>query len=239
MNIIKSKAQWLPPRSKFITQIFISIRALLTLPFFKETPNGIKKFFSTNYNEKKDEFVFDGSSENSYYNQITNNCPIEEFKDQTIIDLGCGNGSFYFWLKNNNISIKQYCGIDFAFENTVLTDSATIKNISINDYLEDIAHENVIYIMSNSLCYIPDVIFQTILSTMKINDKIIIIEPYPNLFWDSHFDGIKPYYRKPKGVITLLENSGLQIYSCSVDYIFEIKNIYLSPISYSIFATKK
>jgi SAM-dependent methyltransferase len=238
MNIIKSKAQWLPPRKKFFTQIFISIRELFTLPFFKETPDGIKKFFTNNYQGKKDEFIFDGSSEKPYYNQITKNISIDKFENQTIIDLGCGNGSFYFWLKNNNIHVKKYYGVDFAYKNSVLSDNAVINNMSVCDYLENPVSENAVYVLSNSLCYTSETILQSILSKLKPNDKIIIIEPNPNLFWDSHFNGIKPHYRKSKQVSKSLENNGFTIKSCSIDYVLNVKNCYLNPISYCLYAIK-
>jgi len=239
VKINKSKANWLPPRIKFIKQIFISIRALFTLPFFKEIPNGVQQFFKDNYKGKKDEFIFDGSSENSYYDQITKNITTEKLKNQIIVDLGCGNGSFYFWLKNNDIAIKQYCGIDFAYENSILSDKALIKNISISDYFENPIFENVVCFLSNSLCYISETVFQSVLSKLKTNDKIIIIEPYPHLFWDSHFNGIKPHYRKPKQVFKLLADNNLVIKFCSVDSVLKIKNFYISPISYCICAIKK
>lgn len=238
VKLIKSKANWLPPHMKFIAQIFISIRALLTLPFFKEIPNGIQKFFINNYNGKKDVFIFDGSSENSYYNQIIKTIPINKFKNQIVIDLGCGNGSFYFWLKNNDISINQYYGVDFAYENSKLSDNAVIINMSISRYFESPIPENAVYILSNSLCYTSEIIFQFVLSKLKLNDKIIIIEPYPNLFWDSHFNGIKPHYRKNEQVFKLLKNNGFAIKSCSVDYVFNIRDIYSNPISFCLYASK-
>jgi SAM-dependent methyltransferase len=238
IKIIKSKAQWLPPHIKYIAQLFISIRALFTFPFFKETPNGTQKFFINIYKGGKDEFIFDGSNEKSYYNQIIKNVPLEYFKHQTIIDLGCGNGSFYFWLENQDISIKQYYGIDFAFESKVLSNKASIKNISINNYFETVLVDNAVYLLSNSLCYISDKDFQYILSQLKSGDKIFIIDPFPNLFWDSHFNGIKPIYRTNKEVSKLLENNGFIVSSCSIDYVTNLKYFYLNPISYCLFAIK-
>lgn len=238
LEIHKSKAQWLPPHNKYIRQILISLRALFTLPFFREIPNGTQLFFKNNYNIQKDEFIFDGSSENSYYNQITKNIPIEEFNNQRVIDLGCGNGSFYFWLKNQNISINQYIGIDFAYKNVELSEEASIQNISIYDFFRRIISGNAIYVLSNSLCYVSKNIFQFIQFKLKSNDKIVIIEPYPNIFWDSHFNGIKPYYRKCDQILYELIKNGFKINACSKDYHIKIYNIYMSPISYCIIATK-
>ena len=238
LNITKSRAEWLPPFIKFITQIIISIWALLTLPFYIEIPDGIKQFFSTIYNGNKDEFIFDGSNENSYYNQITKNIPLEYFKNQSIVDLGCGNGSFYFWLKKQNIYVKEYYGIDFAFENVVLSKDALIRNISISEYFEATIPSGSIYFLSNSLCYISDEIFQSILLKLTTEDKIILIDPYPNLFWDSHFNGIKPTYRTINDVYKLFEEYNFIISKCSIDYVINIKNIHLSPISYCLYAKK-
>jgi|GEM_PF-3814368 len=239
IKTIKSKAEWLPPHLKYFKQILISIRAILTLPFFKEDPNGIQKLFSNNYWGEKDEFIFDGSSENSYYNQITKNISLENFKNQAIIDLGCGNGSFYFWLIAN-IPITKYIGIDFAYKDRILSDEAEIRNVSFSEYLKNPFAENVnsVYILSNTLCYISDETFQSILSKSTPNDTIVIIEPYPNLFWDKHFNGIKPFYRTEKQVIKSLEDSGFVVKTCSIDYAINIKNTHLNPISYCLYAVK-
>jgi hypothetical protein len=240
IKTIKSKAEWLPPRLKYFKQILISIRAIFTLPFFKEEPDGIQKLFSNSYWIEKDEFIFDGSNDYLYYNQITKNISKQYFKNQVIIDFGCGNGSFYFWLRSSNIPITKYIGIDFAYKDTILSDEAEIRNVSFSKYLENpfAGNVNSVAILSNTLCYISDEIFQSILSKSVPNDKIIIIEPYPNLFWDKHFNGIKPFYRTEKQVIKLLEDNGFVVKTCSIDYAINIKNIHLNPISYCLYVVK-
>ena len=39
-----------------------------------------------------------------------------DLKNQTLLDVGCGFGDFYYFLKNRGILVKNYLGIDISEE---------------------------------------------------------------------------------------------------------------------------
>lgn len=234
----KEKAVWLPKLNVFVKQIMVSIISYLTLPFYKEKKNAIQRFFIDNYYNTPDGLVFDGTS-SGYFDRINLLIDFSLLPDMRFVDLGCGQGSLVFWLQNNKISYQEYLGIDFAIKQSKKENSVVFINDSILNAGRYIRSSDDIIMMCNSLCYITDEEFAIILSSLKKGNRIIIIDPSPNLFWDAHFEGIKPIYRKRKTVLKLLNDSGFIIDSSIQDYLFKMGTIYCMPLSYGIYAIKK
>lgn len=239
---IINKANWLPNRFIFWKQIFVSLLSYMTLPFFKRKDGAILEFFRKNYYEKPDGLIFDGTS-SDYYSQIERMFPLDSFKESLIIDLGCGQGHFYKWLINKKISVYQYTGIDIAIDEQDLDKNAKIYSGSITQLNQISLHrfENIrrFFIFSNSLCYATDEEVASAIAFCQEGDNIFIIEPYPHLFWDAHFDGIKPIYRTDSETIKLLTQHGFAILFTSIDYIPFEKYFLFGQVSYCIHAKKE
>lgn len=154
------------------------------------------------------------------------------------MDLGYGQGSFLMWLKHNAISYQEYQGIDFAINHHIQDESSAFINDNILNAYKYIQNSNDIITMCNSLCYITDEDFCFILSSLESGNRIII-DPSPNLFWDAHFDGVKPIYRGLRTVMKMLTENGFRVDSSMQDYLFKIGEVYCSPLSFGIFATKE
>jgi hypothetical protein len=233
MILIKNKANWKPTFKKRFLQYIASLKALITYPFFRSIDGGVKIFFEKNYKIKRDSLIFDGNTYR-YLEQITNVIDLSKLNDVDIIDLGCGTGSFLIWLENNNIDVKSYLGLDFACDSRTISDNKKIINQDMFDF--EIPQRHCV-VMINVACYFDDKQLDDILIKIKEkNCRLIIIEPYPHFFWDKHFDGIKPYYRKTDNFLALLQMKGYKIERVSIDYFFMFFKKHISPVSFCIFA---
>jgi hypothetical protein len=230
MILNKYKANWKPTFRRRFAQYLASLKALITYPFFKRIDDGIKLFFEENYKVKQDPLIFDGHTD-KYLEQISNVIDLSKLNDVDIIDLGCGIGSFIFWLEKNDINPRNYLGLDFAYDSKIFSDNKQIINQNFFDF--EIPH-NYYAILINVLCYLDDNQLDDIIAkTRKKNCKLIIIEPYPHFFWDKHFSGIKLCYRRTEILTDLLHNKGYKIQKVSIDYFNKLSK---RPISYCIFA---
>lgn len=237
MSNFKERAKWLPNCRKFIKQLLVSISSYITLPFFCYKNDGTRLFFKKNYSEKQDDLIFDGTS-SGYFSRIEKLLCGIVLDDTVIIDLGCGQGALFNWLESNAVTYKEYIGIDFAISQKATTKAKYIcDNISnLEKYMPD---NLCLIVMSNALCYIDDLLFLRILSALKRGDSILIIEPSPNIFWDAHFNGIKPLYRPIDTTCTFLQNCGYKIMNTFQDYLLGKLNHYYIELSYGIYATKE
>lgn len=238
MKKYKEKAKWIPNVKLFIKQILVSVFSYLTLPLFREKKNGIQEFFKKNYYFEPDGLVFDGTS-SGYFSRIKYLSDISILSKRMVIDLGCGQGTFYFWMLENNIPVKQYIGIDFSVNTYELNKNCAFicdDVVNTRKYLSD---EINTIVMCNLLCYIDDVAFIKILNDLNSKDYMLIIDPAPNIFWDAHFEGVKPIYRTLENVCFLLKEQGFIIENIMSDYLFKIGNYYVSELSYGICAVKE
>lgn len=231
-------AKWIPGFKKYIKQLCVSSISFLTLPFYAPKEDGVKKFFSSNYYEKQDELVFDGST-NGYYSKVELLTNFKLRDNISIIDLGSGQGSLYAWLKRIGIPIKQYIGIDFSIRGRSIDKHGILVNDDISNVYKYLSNSNDIVFMCNSLCYIGNELFIKILDALNTGNELYIIDPAPNLFWDAHFNGIKPIYRKYSAVVSLLMDHGFSIEGTVQDYLLKIGSLYISPLSYCIHSKKQ
>jgi len=236
--VIKEKENWLPKNKLLIIQLIVSIASYITLPFFKPRVDGSKKFFQANYSVNHDSLIFDGSTK-GYYSKIERIVNIDSFRNKIIFDIGCGNGNLLKWFMNQSISFEKYIGIDFAIKI-----STEIKNADF--ILDDVANiskylqgfKSRIFFLSNVACYLNDELFIGILNSLKIGDEIVIIDPSPNIFWDAHFKGIKPIYRKINKMKEILISNHFVIINDIQDYALRTKKYFFFPLSYGIVAIK-
>ena len=234
--MIKELAGWLPNRRLLYRQLCESLKSVITLPFYRPRENGIQTFFHDNYYVKKDGLVFDGTT-SGYLSKISKAIDLKSLNDRTIIDLGCGKKTFYYWLVQNSVTPAKYIGIDFSINDESEGISCVVNDdiTSIDRYLSG---EKNIVVMSNSLCYMHDTKINTVLSKIRTGDEVIILDPSPNFFWDAHFNGIKPIYRNVEKVLYHLENSGFTLLNIVQDYWMKLFRVYLFPLSYCIYMVK-
>lgn len=237
MKNSKELASWLPNISLFLKQLCVSLLSYITLPFFRVKENGILLFFQNNYYVEPDGLVFDGST-TGYFSKIHHLLDLESLSEMEVIDLGCGQGALYKWFRKNNVFVKRYIGIDFSIKYTQLDDLSFLVCDDINNIRKYLSDKKTVITLCNSLCYINDDIFSAVLNSLCIGTHIAIIEPSPNLFWDAHFNGIRPIYRSQNSVCEYLRKHGFMIESVTSDFLFRLGDIYCSKLSYGIYAYK-
>ncbi|GHS97385.1 hypothetical protein FACS1894139_04020 [Planctomycetales bacterium] len=236
--MIKLKQNWLPKTKVLVMQLVVSAASFITLPFYKAVPDGVRKFFYANYCEKPDGLIFDGATL-GYFSKIEHIIDLPNLGGRTIFDIGCGEGTLVQWLTSKNVSFKRYIGLDFA-----AIPESKIGNVEflLDDAVNVGTHyeqtDNQITFMVNAACYFENNIFENILCSFRRGDEIVIIEPSPNIFWDAHFNGVKPVYRKIAEVERILDSNGFSVLSDVQDYWVKTKRAFFIPLSYGIFARK-
>lgn len=234
LHLIKRHAEWLGSPKRVLKQILSSIWSYVSLPFVKYSKNAVFDFFYSFYRGKPDPLVFDGK-DRRYFDRIEDLFDVNTLKDQSVLDLGCGDGSFYFWLKHKQIQVKKYIGIDFAHEETTLDEYAYICNKDITT-IETKEYIVSLIISVNIFCYLDNSSIDLLLRSKTGISKLIIIDPFPGIFWDAQFDGIKLFYRSPRKLIKILNSYGWVVQGISIDYGIKIKDFFLFPLSYCVSA---
>ena len=234
----KLKSAWAPCWTLFIKQIYVSLISYITFPYYKKKENGVLLYFENNYYKKKDDLIFDGNT-GKYYDILLSFDIQSILLNANVLDLGCGQASFFFWLKDKNIKYKSYLGLDFAIKPSLSTEGCIIKRDNILNYANYLSGEIDVLLLCNVLCYLSDSDFQTILEESPVGCVVLVIDPTPGFFWDAHFSGIRPIYRKMSLVTTVLQQYGFCILERSQDYLMSImKQWYLFPLSYCICARR-
>lgn len=237
ISIIKRKANWLEFDRLMLRQYWVSMLSFTSLPFAKFEEDAAKKYFTKIYNGHFDPLLFDGKK-GKYLEQIDLVLKLDEIKNKTILDIGCGNGIIYKWLSDKNTSIDNYIGFDFAHQDLTIGENARILNTDIINVDFSKYKESNLYFLVNSMCYLNDEKISHILRGVNKDDELIIVDPIPCLFWDAHFDGVKIFYRTPNKVIEMLLSFGFSVSQFSTDYQIKIKNKYFVKLSYCLKARK-
>lgn len=207
-------AEWFGPRQNIIKQYFISFKSHLTKIFATYQKDAAKIYFSEIYNGKDDPYLFDGKKD-GYYDGLLHAAEI--LKNKNIIDLGCGTGTLYKWLKKKQISINSYTGVDFAVKNTTIDKKVRIIRKRIEKY-STLYNKHNIVIASNVLCYLSDDQLEQLMISLTYAEYIIILEPIKSLFWDAYFDNVQLFYRKRKEIIKIFSDAGFKIKGISISY---------------------
>jgi SAM-dependent methyltransferase len=225
-------ANWLGHPRRVILQLLISGWSYVTLPTANYRNGAVYEYFSELNNGKPETFIFDGK-DGRYLEQIKMIYDINNFKDKDILDLGCGNGSFFNWLLMQNINPKSYIGVDFAHPEKMLNNNARItqKDIASID-LDEFSASTITVV--NVLVYLNTNIVNSILKARKQDAELIIIDPIPGLFWDAYWGGVRLFYRKPSRIMEMLKSAGWQIKGLSIDYGIKWMNYFIFPLSYCL-----
>ncbi len=113
---------------------------------------------------------------------------ILDFKDKSILDVGCGYGDFYFWLINKGMKPKSYIGIDLISEHCKVARKNLPSNCAVieGDFLQIPIPEADFSILSGAL----NVYYKGWLKkTLSILDKM----------WELSSQGIMFNIRSPHG----------------------------------------
>jgi hypothetical protein len=149
----KQLASWLGNKKRILTQLLISGFSYLTFPFARNRKNATIDFFSKRYNSDPDPLIFDGNDD-KYFNQIEMVYRVENLKDKEIVDLGCGTGSLFFWLKSKKIKPIIYTGIDFAINKQKLEPNAYIIKNNISTFVFRNQYTAPVIVAVNTFCYL-------------------------------------------------------------------------------------
>ncbi len=230
----KRVANWLGQPRRVISQLLVSGWSHVTLPTAKYRNGSVYEYFFELYGGKPEILIFDGK-DGRYLDQIKMLFSVNDFTDEDILDLGCGNASFYNWLKMQNVNPKSYIGIDFAHPGKALASNARIiqKNLASVDLDE---YKASIITVVNVLVYLNTNIINSILKAKKQDTYLIVVDPIPGLFWDAYWGGVELFYRKPSRIIDMLKSEGWEIKGVSIDYGAKWMNNYLFPLSYCLVA---
>lgn len=164
-------AGWFRPRRRIIKQYFISFKSHLTRNFAIYHKDAAKTYFLEIYNGKDDPYLFDGKEE-GYYDSLLR--AVEIIKNKNIVDLGCGTGALYRWLKIKQIPINSYIGVDFAVKNAIIDKNVRIIEKRIEAYSPPYNKDNVV-IISNALCYLSDDQLNQLRTSLTYADYVIIM----------------------------------------------------------------
>jgi len=229
----KRVANWLGSPTRVIRQLIVSCWSYLSLPISKFHNNAAQHYFTNLYKGKPDPLIFDGK-DNRYFEQIEMVYDINNLAEKKVLDLGCGNGSLFFWLMAKKIVLQEYIGIDFAHPASNLGNNACITQRDIRDIQLNKTNANTVFAI-NVLCYMSDELIDSVFQPLKKNSELIIIEPVPSLFWDAHFEGVKLFYRDNHKLKKILESKGWQVKNAATDYGCKFKGAYFLPLSYCLF----
>lgn len=230
----KRVANWLGNPKRIILQLIVSATSYLTLPTAKFRDDAVYEYFVQLYRGKPETLIFDGK-DGRYLEQINLVYNVNNFNLKNVLDLGCGDGSFFNWLLAQDIYLKSYTGVDFAHPNKKLNKNANImqKDIVSLD-LEEFGPSTIVAI--NILVYLNNNIAKRILNARKHNTELIIIDPIPGFFWDAYWGGVRLFYRYPTKIIKILKSEGWQIKGLSVDYFAKWRSNFFFPLSYCLIA---
>ena len=236
--MIKLKQNWMPKNTLLLKQLLVSTTSFITLPFFKPQPDGILKFFYSNYCEEPDGLIFDGTT-SGYFSKIERVIDLKMLDKQVVFDIGCGDGTLLKWLRNKGVEFKKYIGVDFAYVPAIISEEAEFfldDASNIDNHFEP--YQTQTSFMTNSACYLDTSLLEQVLHNFRRRDKLIITEPSPNLFWDAHFNGVKPIYRKISEIEKILLFCGFEVLDKVQDYGIKIGSKFYFPLSYCLYAQK-
>lgn len=157
-------------------------------------------------------------------------------------DLGCGQSTLLEWLASKGISVESYVGIDVYISQRQRKMQDANRRFLEFDMREDFAHliakANRIIVAVNSLCYIKNLkevgAINHTYKNSNTSEKLFVAEPYPSIYWETHFSGIDIFLRYPQRIATELSCIGWNVVEVRKLYLYKFIGIYLFPIAYSV-----
>lgn len=235
IRLHKAKAAWVRPLP-FVQQICESLLALMRVAPKNYSQEAIRNFFQNHREKEPDPFVFDGSTD-GYCQQIIPILP-DSMANQ-YMDLGCGSAKLYDFLNSRLIPFRKYVGVDFAptSSQSIYRLDFEIINTTIQDEsIVELALPGTHLVFINSICY-QDRLDKILLlqhAARSRENSLIIVEPFPGIFWDKHFSGIRPKYRSMPELIGELENMGWRLQKQAIFYLFKLGPLWIWPLTYAV-----
>lgn len=165
---------------------------------FKESqdlrPDLVRLFFAEHY-DKPDPTVRDGS-DLRYLSQCLPLLDEEILTKKEVIDLCSGALSFYRLLISNDIDFHRYTAIDFSWHGEIPSE-VNFFHKSVIDFRYNCSKICTLF-SSNGFCYLHTLNDVHCLQDVPPSSKLILIEPYPSIYWNQNFNGITPVYRTPE-----------------------------------------
>lgn len=231
----RHRATWVQP-VPFLRQLCESIVNYFRGGRASLSRDVVKAFFDRHRGDQPDPLVFDGSR-SGYYDQLLLVMP--QKPAVRYIDLGCGSGGLFAFLRARGILFEKYIGVDFSPTpgQPVSRPDSTIRNASIEqeELLKDLVPGTHI-IMINSVCYLESVFNLPILQAAAHcqDAALLVVEPYPGIFWDRQFEGIRPRYRHPDQLVREASTLGWVPSHFVIFYLIGIGPLFLWPLAYSL-----
>ena len=122
-----------------------------------------------------------------------------------VVDLGCGRAPIHALLREENVRMTSYLGIDAAIEDRVLGGHDRVIRGDVLSGRTRV-HRCDTLIAVNLLCFCPDLGAIPLLSGSA--RTLLIVEPYPSLFWERHVCGIALTGRRPQALAEALGKHG-------------------------------
>jgi SAM-dependent methyltransferase len=158
------------------------------------------------------------------------------------VELGCGQGRTISALDSLSIAFKQYIGIDLFVSKTQWELAARDKRVKFVEgdiepelkKIEPAVDKRTAFLSVNALCYLhrlDGLLAGNLGSPAILGDDLIIVEPYPSIYWESWFDGISIYLRYPSQIWRHVEKHGWELREIRKLYLFQIGNFHFWPVS--------
>lgn len=196
----------------------------------------IRDFFRKHRAAEPDPFVFDGALD-GYCQQIIPILPASIANQY--LDLGCGDARLYEFLTKRSIPFHKYIGVDFALDSELMCSRPDFQLVDAkmqDRALVDLLASDTHLIFINSICYQERLDEIPVLSQAAkcCGNSLIILEPFPGLFWDRHFSGIKPNYRNPCELKMEMISMGWRPQKEAIFYLLKIGSKWIWPLTYGL-----
>lgn len=209
---------------------------MMRMPPDNHSQEAIRAFFREHRANQPDPLVFDGALD-GYCQQIIPILPASAANQY--LDLGCGDAGLYEFLRRRSIPFRNYIGVDFAVGSAVACGRSDFQIIDAR--IQDKALEKLVLpgthlVFINSICYQENLDEIPVLShaARHCGNSLIVLEPFPGLFWDKHFSGVQPRYRAPFDLIVQLESMGWRPQKEAVFYLFKMGSTWVWPLTYGV-----
>lgn len=174
--------------------------------------------------------IMDGH-ETKYISQIKDLTGVDHTSCDQVVDLGCGDGAAYQYLKAQECLPDVYVGVDFAVQHRSLGERANIFHADAAEFLPANDKETSILCI-NSICYFNELNKIPAFRAPGTNE-LVVIEPFPSTFWYRHFNGVVPSYRSPGSLADELQALGWTLEHQVTYYLLEFGSKYLGPLCYA------
>ncbi|WP_131664972.1 hypothetical protein [Tritonibacter mobilis] len=162
-----------------------------------------------------------------------------------LVEMGCGQGKITTLLDSTLGNVKRYIGIDLYISKLQWQLSAQDTRI---EFLEGCVEQKIdevgrsgagtsSFLSVNFLCYLDSLDkFLTVNggSIASSGEDLLIIEPFPSIFWETWFDGIFIQLRSPSEMRRFFEDRGWKLCEVRKLYLFQIFGLNFWPVSYGL-----